>query len=345
MYSYSYTEYELGKKIESMNGDLYLVGGAVRDSIMGLQAHDRDYVITGLQESTFLRAFPEAKKTGNLFPVYRINIEGELCEVAFARSEKKDGVGHKGFAVEFSPTTTIEEDLRRRDLAMNAMAIHVLSKKVVDPFGGADDLEARRLRHVSEAFAEDPLRVLRAARFAAKMGGFSISAQTNALMKSLKEEMRSLPKERIFEEVKKAMETQKPSVFFYELETADCLEFVFEGPFEGRFMDEMPSVNTKVASATSKGGKLKATCKEWQMAEKIGHLLPSTMDPIAWVRFIQEGKKLFSIEELNALSGKKLDMASAAMASIKGDAFLHIPGRERREAIEQAQALAIAPLL
>ena len=220
------TELEFAEKINSAGGTAYLVGGAVRDKIRGVTAHDKDYCVTGLDEKTFNEIFPGAAKFGKSFPVYAIEINSTFCEVAFARTEKKVGTGYRGFEILFSPSVTIEEDLYRRDTTINAMAIELLSGELVDPFGGRDDVLNKKIRAVSEHFTDDPVRALRAARQAAQFG-FTICAETVEAMKLCKEELAHEPTERIFAELETALKTPKPSIFFRSLERAELLDVTF----------------------------------------------------------------------------------------------------------------------
>ncbi|MBP5202062.1 multifunctional CCA tRNA nucleotidyl transferase/2'3'-cyclic phosphodiesterase/2'nucleotidase/phosphatase, partial [bacterium] len=163
---------------------IYAVGGSVRDEILGIEANDRDFVVVGATEAEFLAKFPKAEKVGKSFPVFLVN----GCEYAFARKERKNGRGYTGFDVEFSPDITLEEDLKRRDITINAIAKDPDSQGgYIDPFGGIEDIKNKRIVHVSEAFAEDPLRVYRVARFAAKFPDFSVDSATIKLMNSIGE--------------------------------------------------------------------------------------------------------------------------------------------------------------
>ena len=220
------TELEFAEKINSAGGTAYLVGGAVRDKIRGVKAHDKDYCVAGLEEKIFNKLFPNAAKFGKSFPVYSVEINNAFCEVAFARMEKKVGTGYRGFEILFSPSVTIEEDLFRRDTTINAMAIELLSGELIDPFGGRDDVLNKKIRAVSEHFTDDPVRALRAARQAAQFG-FEICAETVEAMKLCREELSHEPTERIFAELKNALKTDKPSIFFRSLERADLLEITF----------------------------------------------------------------------------------------------------------------------
>ncbi|HLQ26772.1 MAG TPA: multifunctional CCA addition/repair protein [Acidiferrobacterales bacterium] len=188
----------------------YLVGGAVRDKLLGLKVKDRDYVVVGATPQDMeARGF---KLVGADFPVF-LHPETK-CEYALARTERKVGPGYKGFAVHAAPDVTLEQDLARRDLTINAMA-ESAAGELIDPFGGAEDLRRGVLRHVSPAFVEDPLRVLRVARFAARFG-FTVAEDTLTLMRELvnKGELEALAPERIWSELERALGEREPQRFF-----------------------------------------------------------------------------------------------------------------------------------
>lgn len=194
----------------------YLVGGAVRDKLLGLPLKDRDYVVVGATPAEM-----EAlgfKLVGQDFPVF-LHPETKY-EYALARTERKTGRGYKGFAVYAAPDVTLEQDLARRDLTINAMA-ESEAGELIDPFGGAGDLERGILRHVSPAFVEDPLRVLRVARFAARFG-FTIAEETRELMRRLVDagEMEALVPERVWIEIERALGENDPARFLQVLR--DC---------------------------------------------------------------------------------------------------------------------------
>ena len=214
---------KIAEKIANCGGRLYLVGGAVRDKMLGRKNYDEDYCVVGLDASEFIRLFPEAKLDGKAFPVYRMN-RGEF---ALARKEKKVGVGHKVFEVFSGKDVTLKEDLERRDITINAMAEDVISGELFDYFGGKKDLEIGVIRAIGSHFSEDPLRVYRVARFSSVLG-FSVDKETILMMKSLKQELIYLSKERIFEELKKALASDKPSIFFSVLRSADVLDVHFK---------------------------------------------------------------------------------------------------------------------
>ncbi|WP_290793539.1 polynucleotide adenylyltransferase [Halomonas sp.] len=199
--------------------EVYCVGGAVRDARLGWPVYDHDWVVVGATpEEMRRRGF---KPVGRDFPVFLHPESHE--EYALARTERKAGHGYTGFVVHASPEVTLEEDLARRDLTLNAMA-ETPEGDLIDPYGGLDDLEARVLRHVSLAFVEDPLRVLRAARFLARYAGlgFTIAAETRALMRELvtSGEIGHLVAERVWTETEKALGEPWPEVYFQTL--ADC---------------------------------------------------------------------------------------------------------------------------
>ena len=205
------------------NSQIYLVGGAVRDVLLGLQAKEQDWVVVGSTPGEMLdKGF---KQVGASFPVFLHPKNGE--EYALARTEKKQGHGYHGFNVDFHPGVTLEEDLQRRDLTINAIARDE-DGSLVDPYGGQRDLEQKVLRHVSDAFVEDPLRVLRVARFAARFAGFGfrVHESTMALMQEITRsgELQHLATERIWREVELAMKTEKPSVFVSVLRECGALE-------------------------------------------------------------------------------------------------------------------------
>jgi tRNA nucleotidyltransferase (CCA-adding enzyme) len=195
-----------------MTRKTYLVGGAVRDRLLGMTPRERDWVIVG--------GTPEEleslgyRRVGASFPVFLHPDTGE--EYALARTERKQGHGYHGFTVDFDPGVTLEEDLQRRDLTINAMALSG-EGELIDPYGGATDLENRVLRHVSPAFREDPLRVLRVARFAARLAGhgFRVHEDTLELMRSMTAsgELEYLAPERTWAEIADAMATSRPSRF------------------------------------------------------------------------------------------------------------------------------------
>ena len=214
---------KIAQKIEKAGGRLYLVGGAIRDDLLGKKTHDEDYCVTGITAEKFQKTFPEAHIRGKAFEVF--DMYGK--EFAIARIETKYGLGHKDFEIETNPNITIEQDLARRDITINSIAKDVLTGKIIDPFNGKSDIENKIIKATNKTFKEDPLRVYRVARFAAQLG-FKVEKQTIEQMKELKNELDTLSGERVFEELKKALNTSKPSIFFEVLRKAEALDIHFK---------------------------------------------------------------------------------------------------------------------
>lgn len=204
----------------------YLVGGAVRDELLGLPVNDRDYVVVGATADEMLQA--GFAVVGSDFPVFLHPHSGE--EYALARTERKSGKGYAGFVAHASPDVTLEQDLERRDFTINAMAKSLETGEIVDPFGGQADLEARVLRHVSPAFSEDPLRVLRAARFMARFKpmGFTVAEETKDLMRQMVDsgEVDYLVPERVLQELRRALTEGAPGAFLRTLREVGALKIV-----------------------------------------------------------------------------------------------------------------------
>jgi tRNA nucleotidyltransferase (CCA-adding enzyme) len=196
----------------------YVVGGAVRDQLMGAPANDRDWVVVGATPEEMIAA--GFTPVGRDFPVFLHPQTHE--EYALARTERKSGAGYHGFVFHAAPDVTLEQDLARRDLTINAMALDPDSGALIDPFNGADDVRAGRLRHVSDAFAEDPVRLLRVARFAARWPRFEVADGTLALMQRLVNagEVDALVAERSWQELSRGLGEAAPSRMFRVLR--DC---------------------------------------------------------------------------------------------------------------------------
>ncbi|WP_294909326.1 multifunctional CCA addition/repair protein [Tatumella sp. UBA2305] len=204
----------------------YLVGGAVRDALLNLPVKDRDWVVVGATPEDLLSL--GYQQAGRDFPVFLHPVSHE--EYALARTERKAGHGYTGFTTCFSPGVTLPEDLQRRDLTINAMA-QDSDGEIIDPWQGQQDLRQRLLRHVSPAFVEDPLRVLRVARFAARFAGqgFRVADPTLTLMKQLSDsgELQHLTAERVWKETEKALATDNPDVYFQVLRDCGALKVLF----------------------------------------------------------------------------------------------------------------------
>lgn len=206
--------------------EVYLVGGAVRDRLLGRPVHERDWVVVGARPEDLER--DGYVSVGREFPVFLHPRTHE--EYALARLERKVAPGYRGFTTQFSPEVTLEEDLKRRDLTINAMA-ESASGEIVDPYGGRRDLEARLLRHVSDAFIEDPVRILRVARFAARYAelGFRVAEETLQLMKRMTAsgEVDALVPERVWQETERALGEPRPDVYFETLRSCGALRIIF----------------------------------------------------------------------------------------------------------------------
>ena len=214
---------KIARIIEQNGGRLYLVGGAVRDSLLNKPIYDEDYCVTGLSKQKFLELFPNSISRGKDFEVF--DLEGK--EFALARTEKKTGQGHREFEITIGKEITIEEDLKRRDITINSIAKDVITGELIDPFNGREDIKNKTIRATSISFKEDPLRVYRVARFASELG-FKVEQNTINMINNLKEELATLSKERVFCEFKKALATKKPSVFFNVLRQANVLNVHFK---------------------------------------------------------------------------------------------------------------------
>lgn len=206
---------------------VYLVGGAVRDELLGLAVDERDWVVVGASPQALLDL--GYKAVGKDFPVFLHPQTGE--EYALARTERKTGRGYYGFEAYFAPDVTLEDDLRRRDLTVNAIAKDPETGQLIDPFGGVRDLQSRVLRHVSAAFSEDPLRVLRVARFAARFAplGFTVAPETLDLMRAMAQtdELNALVPERVWQETLRALSSAVPWRYFEVLREVGALAQVF----------------------------------------------------------------------------------------------------------------------
>jgi tRNA nucleotidyltransferase (CCA-adding enzyme) len=228
----------------------YVVGGAVRDELLGLPVQDRDYVVVGATPEDMTNA--GFRPVGRDFPVFLHPQTHE--EYALARTERKSGRGYRGFTIYAAPDVTLEQDLARRDLTINAIAKDE-SGRLIDPFGGARDLKEGVLRHVSDAFHDDPVRILRVARFAARFG-FRIDGKTMALMKSMVDtgEADHLVPERVWQEFSRGLAEERPELMFDALERCD---------FRPRLLPELKSIPRSFAGPLPV--RFAALC--WPLAE------------------------------------------------------------------------------
>jgi len=204
---------------------IYLVGGAVRDNLLGLPHHEKDWVVVGSTPEEMMKL--NFRPVGKDFPVFLHPETHE--EYALARTERKTGKGYTQFVFHADPTVTLEEDLKRRDLTINAMAMD--GDKIIDPYDGQDDLEHKLLRHVSEAFVEDPVRLLRVGRFLARFYylGFSVDPKTLLLMREMVQagEVDALVPDRVWQETDRALGEKNPEKFFEVLEQCGALKILF----------------------------------------------------------------------------------------------------------------------
>ncbi len=203
-----------------MEKKIYLVGGAVRDKILKKSNYDKDYVAVGYTNDDFLHL----KQVGKDFPVF-ITKDGD--ELALARVEKKESSGYNGFSIQTN-NITLEQDLSRRDLTINSIAFDEDTNTIIDPYNGTQDIKKKILRHTSEAFTEDPLRVLRLARFRAKYGyEWKIYRDTKVLIYSMKDELKHLQSDRVYKEIVKVLELPNSHIFFETLFELGVLEDIF----------------------------------------------------------------------------------------------------------------------
>lgn len=217
--------FDWGVRVYHWGMNTYLVGGAVRDALLGLPVVDRDWVVVGTTPDAMLEA--GYRSVGKDFPVF-LHPESQE-EYALARTERKTGPGYHGFSFDTTASVTLEEDLSRRDLTINAIA-ESPDGTLHDPFNGQNDLKERRLRHVSDAFIEDPVRVLRVARFMARFApmGFKVADETMELMRSMAAdgEVGNLVAERVWQELEKALCERAPRAFFETLRSAQALAVI-----------------------------------------------------------------------------------------------------------------------
>lgn len=311
----------------------WLVGGAVRDRLLGIPVHERDWVVTGATEQDmldagFARADPDAE-----FPVFLHPETGE--EYALARRETKTGAGYRGFAVETGPGVTLEEDLARRDLTINAMA-EAADGHIIDPYAGRADLDASLLRHVTPAFVEDPVRLLRIARFAAKLGrwGFKVAHATHALMKQMAADpdLKALKPERTWQELKRALAEEQPWRFFEVLQRCGALAVL------------QPELSAVLAEDAGHGQRVQAEpLAALQRAAQAGLAPPARL---AVLLYATAGQLAAVLEQLKA--EKVYSQAACQLQALAPD-YMQLPGAaaaawldfmERGKALQQPEVFA-----
>jgi len=335
----------------------WLVGGAVRDELLGREPVERDWVVVGTTPEKLEAA--GYRRVGRDFPVFLHPESGE--EYALARTERKSGHGYHGFTVHAGPDVTLEEDLGRRDLTINAMARDA-DGRVIDPWGGRADLEARRLRHVSPAFTEDPLRVLRVARFAARFAplGFQVAHETRELMRSMSAsgELDWLVPERAWQETARALADPAPRRYFEVLMNCDALARVLPElvPLFAADADPTPATALDRATAATPDASIRLAslcfplCPQGPLAN-LGERLPI---PRRWLELVrttsrwhmnclQLPRDAAAIHEvlagLDALRRPdRFDAVLTACDAIAAAGVGHGDWRQRRDLLERALA-------
>ena len=348
--------------------ETYLVGGAVRDELLGRPVSERDWVVVGATAGDMLaRGY---RQVGRDFPVFLHPETGE--EYALARTERKTGPGHRGFQVHADPSVTLEEDLARRDLTINAMA-RTAEGTLIDPHGGRRDLAARVLRHVSPAFAEDPLRVFRVARIAAMLPAFQVAEETGRLMREMAAagELAELSAERVWAEFAKALDTDAPQRFigvlracvalrpwFAEFETAEPAPVGRLPSPEARYAAYVSGLEAEAVEALS--GRLKAPGAHTRLAVWVARhrsLLQDwrKADVAALYQALHECRAFkpdndlaTALAVMTALGGRDLDRLAQVVAEIRAevgaDAFRArgLSGAALGKALKEAQQAALA---
>lgn len=342
---------------------IYKVGGAVRDQILGRPVHEIDYVVVGSTPEAMIKL--GYQPVGKHFPVFLHPKTHE--EYALARTERKTGPGHQAFTFHADESVTLIEDLKRRDLTINAIALSD-DGELIDPYNGKADLDKHILRHVSEAFSEDPLRVLRVARFMAQLGdfNFSIAPETLALMKQLaaSDELNSLSAERIWRETEKALKAPHPTHYFETLEDCGALS-LFWTNLDIAALKNVQSDDPVIryASAAHHATAQFIVPKEYAELARMAQLianenLESASPEVLWqliksldaVRRPERFEQ--AIEAAMALSAqldnglKKLQRATSALATQDLTAIKtsSLPGLEKAEAIKASQLKCLAAL-
>ncbi|MCL7929485.1 polynucleotide adenylyltransferase [Halomonas llamarensis] len=312
--------------------EVYRVGGAVRDALLGWPVYDNDWVVVGATpEMMRARGF---KPVGRDFPVFLHPDTAE--EYALARTERKAGHGYVGFEVHASPDVTLEEDLQRRDLTINAMA-EAPTGDIIDPYGGRQDIEARVLRHVSDAFSEDPLRVLRTARFLARYAerGFRIAEETQALMAQVSEsgELEHLAAERVWVESEKALGEPVPKAYFQALKACGALEVWFP-ELAGDAFDEGVAAMAQVPEHG-------ATQSHWRYARLVSALDDHQRDALA--ARLKLPKAVAQLATHSALTQRFLAGAQTPDAALKWLARLDGWRRPEQVATQLALVEVLSP--
>lgn len=342
---------------------IYKVGGAVRDHLLGIPPKDIDYVVVGSTPTEM--EFLGFVQVGSTFPVFLK--DGE--EYALARTERKSGVGYKGFDVEYNSSVTLEEDLFRRDLTINSMAM-TDNGSIIDPYGGIEDINNKILRHTSEAFADDPVRVLRTARFAARYADFSIHPKTIGLMQQIAHEIAHVPTERVWAEIEKGLKEpgwykmfdclKQAGVFevvpvlsgfrnydwwLKSRDTADLLKLSSIERFAvvAKGIDKDMFTNLSVPLAYSKFSIM--FNMTYDRIQQYGELHPTDKVILfEQLKIFNDPSIAMSILSLNMVDCTDITMDIAAVMSVDVShiASLHKTGQEIKQAILTARTLAIS---
>jgi tRNA nucleotidyltransferase (CCA-adding enzyme) len=329
---------------------IYCVGGAVRDELLGRPVTDRDWVVTGATPEQM--AALGFRPVGRDFPVFLHPDTHE--EYALARTERKTARGYRGFQIHSSPEVTLEDDLRRRDLTINAIA-RTADGALIDPWGGQDDLRARRLRHVSDAFAEDPVRILRLARFAARLPDFSVAPETLALARQMVDEgeVDALVPERVWQELSRGLMEPQPSRMFQVLRDCGALARLLPEPAEidlatldaaarcGEALEIRyalaiaPPGAPKVARARNERLRVPATCADLALllAEQGADPSPDAPSPDAP---LPDGDATRLLQHLEALDA--LRRPARALALVRARSHRAGSGGDRCDAVDAAEA-------
>ncbi|WP_397475838.1 tRNA CCA-pyrophosphorylase [Pusillimonas sp.] len=299
---------------------VYVVGGAVRDKLLGQPAGDHDWVVVGsTPEDMAARGF---LPVGGDFPVFLHPVSKE--EYALARTERKSGRGYKGFTFYTGADVTLEDDLRRRDLTVNAIA-QANDGSLVDPLHGRRDIEQRVLRHVGDAFAEDPVRLLRLARFAARFGDFSIAPETMALSRRLvtEGEVDALVPERVWREVAKGLLTESPGRMFDVLQQAGALERVMPGLV---FDDEIAGqLNCAVSRGLALPQRFALLCRKSADPQAVGRHVRAPTECMDYARLLPDLTVALSDLAGEGAREKNSDVDAVASGAPAASAFLDAP--------------------
>jgi tRNA nucleotidyltransferase (CCA-adding enzyme) len=316
---------------------VYLVGGAVRDELLGQPVKEKDYVVVGASvEDMVAQGF---KPVGKDFPVFLHPKTHE--EYALARTERKTARGYRGFVVHAAPDVTLEEDLRRRDLTINAMARDLSSGELIDPFQGRQDLQKQILRHVSDAFAEDPVRILRVARFAARFG-FEVHGETMQLMRAMVDsgEADALVPERVWQEFAKGLAEKHAERMFDVLEASGLMQKLLPEVKTPRSLSGSLPVRFALIAWPMQAHDVEAVCERLRAPNEVRELavlasrsreaLKSAATPEALLALLKSADafrrperfaELLEVARANGLDTTRFDQALQAAAAVDGGAL------------------------